>query len=115
EARVEVSGSSFGPAAGPGLLCFSGRASPRGRGRVRGLWLSSQYRRLCDLSPEGKPGAARLDFVSATPVLGVLGAVVVGAVLAVARNSAPARIYACGWGNPQLRCVRSRELDFPLL
>ena len=85
EVWVEFNGSSFGPAAGTDLLYFSGSASPRGRGHVRGLWFSSRYRRLCNLSPEGKPGAARLNFVSATSVLGVLGAVV-GAVLAVARR-----------------------------
>ena len=78
---------------------------------MRGLWFSSQYRRLCDLSPEGKPGAARLNFVSATSVLGVLGAVV-GAVLAVAKNSDPARIYGGGWGNLQLRSVRSESWIF---
>jgi hypothetical protein len=92
EAPVAVSGSSFLAGAGLDLLCFPGRTSPRGRGDVRGLWFSPQYRRLCYLPPAGKPGTAGLNFVPATAVLGLLGVLgipgaVVGAVLALTRGS----------------------------
>jgi hypothetical protein len=53
------------------------------------LWFSPQHRRLCYLSAAGEPSAARLNFVPANAVLGVLGILgaVVGAVLALTRGS----------------------------
>jgi hypothetical protein len=90
EARVEISECAFPAGAGLDLLCFPGRTPPRGRGDVRGLRFSHRHRRLCYMSPEGKPGTAGLSFVPAA-VLGILGLLgtVVGAVLPLTRSSNP--------------------------